>query len=184
MNVKYFVVSLPRTGTTSLSKMARICGLNAKHVPHKYWKNYIDNNVFNFFSDTPIYDPTIVEQICSMDVVNSRFIYVNKDFTEVFNSWKRMGLLRNYENFYGNEQNFDFISYDNAFDNNRMSEINYHEIFNNHKNKVLNIIEKHNKNILIYNFEDGWKPFCDFLGCDIPNEKIPKLNTNSFFEKY
>ena len=32
--------------------------------------------------------------------------------------------------------------------------------------------------ILIYNIKGGWKPLCDFIGCDIPKHKeFPKRNS-------
>jgi hypothetical protein len=36
---------------------------------------------------------------------------------------------------------------------------------------------------LIYNFQDGWEPFCNFLGCDKPSVEIPHLNIETMFEK-
>ena len=147
MNVKYFVVSLPRTGTTSLSKMARMCGLNPKHAPHFYWKNHLDNNQFNFFSDTPIYCPSVVEEICSMTEFESRFIYIEKDFESIFKSWVRMGLLNNYNSFYGNEKNFDFVSYNNAFQNKRLSENNFENIFTEHRNIITQILDTNSKKL-------------------------------------
>ena len=77
---------------------------------------------------------------------------------------------------------FDIDSYENAFDYEFLDENNYKEIFENHKKKVLNIIEESKKPLLIYNFEDGWKPFCDFLNVDVPEKDIPFLNKNKMFD--
>ena len=184
MNIKYFVISLPRTGTTSLSKMARICGLNPKHAPHSYWMNHIKKDEFNFFSDTPIFDPNIIEKIIQDSSYESKFIFIDRDFSDIFKSWIKMGLFQNYLGFYGNEKNFDFVSYNNAFNNQKLSEENYFELFSNHKKTVLDLVKENNKDFLIYNFDMGWVPFCDFLGVEIPTEEIPKLNTNTFFDKY
>jgi hypothetical protein len=184
MKIKYFVVSLPRTGTTSLSKMARICGLNPKHAPHEYWKSHIENDIFDFFSDTPIFDPKVVDQICKMDQFIPKFIFIDRGFDEIFRSWVKMGLYDNYKSFYGNIENFDFVSYNNAFQNKKMDDINYFEIFETHKKTVIDLINESKKDLLIYNFNMGWNPFCEFLGCEIPSEEIPKLNTNTFFDPY
>ena len=184
MSVKYFVISLPRTGTTSLSKMSRICGLSPKHAPHVSWRSQIKSDKFNFFSDTPIFDPTVVEQLCKLEDVQSKFIFIDRDFETTYKSWVKMGLFKNYENFYGNEKNFDFVSYNNSFQNIKLDSSNYFEVFQKHKDLVLKIVNEYKKDLLIYNFDMGWKPFCDFLNCDIPTEEIPKLNTNTFFDPY
>ncbi len=184
MKTKYFVVSLPRSGTTSLSKMARVCGLNPKHAPHSFWENHLTNDVFDFFSDTPIYSPEIVYNLCNDKRFISKFIFIDRDHTEIFLSWKKMGLFNNYNGFYGNKSNFDFISYDQAFGYQRLTEENYKLIFQNHKRDVLDIIKDHRKDLLIYNFNLGWDPFCGFVGSEIPTEDIPHLNINTFFDQY
>lgn len=184
MNTKYFVISLPRTGTTSLSKMARICGLNPKHAPHFYWEPHIKNDVFDFFSDTPIFDPKVIEKIIGDNSYESKFIFIDRDFSDIFKSWVKMGLYNNYLGFYGNNENFDFVSYNNAFGHVKLTELNYSDIFSNHKKTVMRLLEENNKELLIYNFDMGWDPFCKFIGCDIPQDEIPKLNTNTFFDPY
>lgn len=184
MNVKYFVVSLPRTGTTSLSKMARICGLNPKHAPHYYWDRHLENNIFDFFSDTPVFSPSTIQKIIDNTNFESKFIFIEKDFTEIFESWVKMGLFYNYKGFYGETTNFDFVSYNDAFGNQELTEQNYEEIFSNHKKIVIDLIQKNNKPLLMYNFNMGWDPFCEFLQVQVPNEPIPTLNKNTFFDEY
>jgi hypothetical protein len=184
MKTKYFVVSLPRTGTTSLSKMARICGLNPKHAPHFYWKLHLKNDVFNFFSDTPIYSPQVIEEICNDDSFISKFIYIEKDYSQIFASWKKMGLFNTYSKHFGNEKHFDSVSYNQAFANQKLDDLNFVEVFSNHKSSVFEIIEKYSKDLLIYKFEQGWDPFCNFLSVDVPQEEIPHLNINTMFNPY
>ena len=67
--------------------------------------------------------------------------------------------------------------------NNFLDENNYEEVFHNHKNIVIDLVKKYNKELLMYNFKDGWKPFCDFLNVETPNKDIPWINKNKMFDK-
>lgn len=189
MKKKFFVVSLPRSGTTSISKMAKICGLLPQHAP--LWS--IDNNMngddFNFFSDTPTFCPSYVEKACQNENIDAKFIFIDRDFDLIFKSWNKVSLFRNYSSWFdmdesemNNGQKFDFKSYKETFNNNKLTEENYKELFEGHKNTVLNIIKKHNKEVLIYNFSDGWEKFCDFIEKPIPNEELPHLNRTNMFD--
>jgi hypothetical protein len=41
------------------------------------------------------------------------------------------------------------------------------------------------ENLLIYNIKDGWEPICKFLNVPVPNEPVPRKNTNGeLFEEY
>jgi hypothetical protein len=64
-----------------------------------------------------------------------------------------------------------------------MDESNYLTLFESHKQKILSIIRENNKELLIYNFQDGWETFCDFLGSEKPSVEIPHLNIKTMFEK-
>lgn len=186
---KYFVVSLPRSGTTSICKMAKICGLNPRHAPHTSFKRQIVSNEFNFFSDTPVFCPDEIERICSDQKIDSNFIYIDRNFDDIFKSWENVKLYRNYLGMLNSEvmlkpsQKFDFDSYNNAFGNEALNEKNYNEIFQRHKENVLSILNKHGKHVLIYKFEEGWSPFCSFLNVDIPQEDVPVMNKNKMFDK-
>jgi len=186
---KYFVVSLPRTGTTSICQMAKICGFNPKHAPQMYFDSFLGRH--DFFSDTPVFCPSVINQIISNNNINSKFIYIERDFDIVFDSWKRVNLYKNYSGMVSGKKSgeilsksmqFDIDSYENAFDYKFLDENKYKEIFESHKKTVLNIIEGNEKPLLIYNFEDGWKPFCDFLNVDVPEKDIPLLNKNKMFD--
>jgi hypothetical protein len=183
---KFFVVSLPRSGTTTICKMAKICGLNANHTPHSAYISRARGNEFDFFSDTPVFSPKWIEEICKIENIVPRFIYIDRSFDEIFDSWKRVSLYKNYTrmlNSAQNSTNFDLLTYNDAFDNQKLTEDNYTEIFENHKKNVFEIIKGRNKEILLYKFEDGWEPFCDFLNVQVPHEDIPILNKNKMFDK-
>lgn len=182
MSYKYFVVSLPRTGTNSITEMANICGLRTKHCPFEYFDVYVENDNYDFYSDTPVYVPSVIEKLCLKD--NVKFIYIDRPYSEIFNSWINYGLFRTYnEMIIENERKtisrgrlFDFKSYNESFSDKKLSETTYDEIFNQHKEIVIDLIGKYNKELLIYKFSDGWEPFCDFLQVQIPDVEIPKLN--------
>jgi hypothetical protein len=182
MSYKYFVVSLPRTGTTSITEMADICGLKTKHCPFNYFQVYMDNNNYDFYSDTPVYVPSVIEKLCKRDDV--KFIYIDRPYSEIFDSWVNYGLFKTYnEMLLENEKKtiskgrlIDFSSYHESFLEKKLTQETYQEIFEEHQNQVKSIIRDHNKDLLIYKFTDGWKPFCDFIGVEIPNQEIPKLN--------
>lgn len=38
--------------------------------------------------------------------------------------------------------------------------------------------------LLVFEVAQGWKPLCEFLGCDIPGEAFPHLNTTADFQKF
>lgn len=190
----YFVISLPRTGTKSISKMAHVCGLNFKHAPvNTFDRDYRSGK--NFFADTPCYVPSFIENVIKINGITPKFIYIEKDFTEIFNSWKKVNLYRNYISMYnsyideesrkkmGHNSIKDFESLNECFLNTYMDENNYYDLFEKHKQKVLSIVKENNKEILMYRFSDGWEPFCNFLNCEVPNINIPHLNINTMFEK-
>jgi Sulfotransferase domain len=188
-NVNYFVVSLPRSGTSSITKMAEICGLRVKHCPHNYFEHYFNKNQFDFYSDTPIFVPSEIENICKKEDIEVKFIFIDRPFSEIFDSWGRVNLYDNYKKMFKDWTEdkesmsigrlYDFESYNKSFQNIFCDENNYNEVFQRHKESVISIIKEYGKELLIYNFEYGWKPFCDFLEVEIPSEEIPILNKNN-----
>lgn len=185
--IKYFVVSLPRTGTSSICEMAKYCGLNPKHTPHFLFENYLKDDKYDFFSDTPVFSPSIIKKIIHIHKnIDARFIFIDRKFDDVFDSWVRVNLYKNYYRMTNSKdksklnkgQIFDLNSYNDSFNENFLNENNYTSIFENHKQKVISILNNHNKKLLIYNFQDGWGPFCNFIEKEIPNKVIPHLNKN------
>jgi hypothetical protein len=168
--------------------MAEICGLRTKHCPHSYFEHYFKKNEFEFYSDTPIFVPSVIDNICQRKDVDVKFIFIDRPFSEIFDSWNRVNLYRNYKNMFNDWNDskelmsrgrlYDFESYHESFGNIFCDENNYYEIFQNHKDSVISKIKEYGKELLIYNFEDGWEPFCEFLQVEIPSEEIPLLNKN------
>lgn len=190
MKIKYFVISLPRSGTASISRMASIVGMRPQHAPVYTLPINMKGDDFDFFSDTPVFCPTHIVQACECLGIEPRFIYIEKDSTAIYDSWKKVGLYANYLQFYSMSpedmnagQKFDFKSYKDAFSDVMLTDDNYAQLFESHKNNVVNIVKSYNKDILMYKFTDGWEPFCQFTSTDMPtNEEIPHLNKDTMFD--
>jgi len=190
----YFVISLPRTGTKSLCKMANTCGYEFKHAPINLFKKELDSGK-NFFADTPCFVPSFIEKIFNIENINPKFIYIEKDYNNLFSSWEKVNLYLNYTRMFKQYQNeetrqsmnpnavTDFLSLHESFSETYLDKINYAYLFELHKQKIVSIINKNNKELLMYKFEDGWEPFCNFLGCEIPSTELPHLNIDTMFEK-
>lgn len=194
MKIVYFVISPPRTGTKSVCRMAHQCGFKIKHAPVNTVKNRL-NDGHNFFADTPCFVPSFIESICENEDFEPRFIYIEKDFDKIFDSWKKVNLYLNYTRMYNQfmdessrekmsvTSKTDFLSLHEIFSESFLDENNYEKLFKDHREKVLSIVKNKNKKVLIYKFEDGWEPFCKFLECDIPETEIPHININTMFEQ-
>ena len=188
--IKYFVISLPRTGTVSISKMAKLCGLSPKHAPIWNLNREVAGNSFNFFSDTPVFCLSNIEKFCLDKTLKSKFIFIDKPFDQIFSSWKRMNLFANYTQLVtankdklSSGQKFDLRSYQEAFNDRTLNETNFSLLFDDHKTSVLNKVKEHNKDLLIYTFDQGWEPFCKFIGAEIPSAELPHLNKTTMFDK-
>ena len=192
MVTKYFIVSLPRTGTTTIARMGKIVGLRTIHCPGMNFDKLYDR--YDLFSDTPIYRPSVIDTICNNEIYIPKFIYIKRDFNDLFKSWVNVNLYSSYINLiklYNNNSDdmspsmlFDYESYNETFSNETINKDNYNRIFTAHKNAVIKKINEYNKDLLIYDFNDGWDPFCDFVGVDIPNTDIPVLNKDKMFDPY
>lgn len=173
--------------------MAKMVGFTPQHPPHQsFIHNWKGEWGWNFFSDTPTFCPKNVEMVCQSNEIEPKFIFIERDFDEVFQSWVNVKLFNNYnttitaskgDGVYLPAMEFDLDSYSNAFDGEILTEDNYKILFENHKSKVLSIVEKYQKPILIYNFNQGWKSFCEFTNTEIPEEEIPHLNNKKIYEK-
>lgn len=185
----YSVISLPRTGTTSISKMAKLVGMEVAHAPLYSVDNHLKFSNLNFFSDTPMYSPRTVEKLSANSSIEVKFIYIEKDFNALFNSWKKVNLYRDYlriknadESQLNVGQVYDGQIHREVFKEKTLDEDNYKLLFSNHKREVLNLIKEYKKEVLIYDFNMGWEPFCKFLNKPIPNQSIPHLNRNTMFD--
>lgn len=166
----YFVVSLPRTGTKSLCKMAEICGLKSQHVLQKTFKESIAEG-YNFFAYTPFYIPEFLMGFLENNRnLNIKFIYSERDYISWKDSIKMF--LKDWSPESFRKSYVDFV--DNICWN-YLNE-NYNSVIN-HFVYIKEIAKNFNIPILQYNLNQGWDPFCSFLDVPIPKDiKIPHLN--------
>ena len=53
------------------------------------------------------------------------------------------------------------------------------EVYNRHNEAVRRTIPA--ERLLVYDIAEGWEPLCDFLGVEVPDGPIPKVNTTEDF---
>ena len=54
------------------------------------------------------------------------------------------------------------------------------EVFNRHNETVKRVIAP--ERLLVYQVSEGWRPLCEFLGVEVPDEPMPKANTTEEFQ--
>ena len=57
---------------------------------------------------------------------------------------------------------------------NSKSSVLFKKKYREHNERVQAVIPK--EKLLIYNVKQGWKPLCEFLGCDVPEVEFPREN--------
>ena len=57
---------------------------------------------------------------------------------------------------------------------NSKSTVLFKKKYREHNERVQAVIRK--EKLLIYNVKQGWKPLCEFLGCDVPEAEFPREN--------
>lgn len=186
---KIFVISLPRTGTSSLTCMGDLVGFKGVHSMGTEFRELLFETDYNFFSDTPIFAPTVIEKICKEEKIKSKFIFIEKDFDLLYKSWIKMKLDEYYNQWFkvplckmNDKQRINFMTYSKVFNNEHLNSENYKRLFENHRNIVLNLVKNYNKEILLYDFNDGWSSFCEFLNVSVPDIILPHLNKETFLD--
>lgn len=181
MKDKYFVISLPRTGTKSLCKMAGIVGLSFKHVPSIHLDRIYSQ--YDFFADTPCFTYSNIEKL--LEVPQNKFIYIDRQPIAWLESFVNSGLLANFTKMLKAECPHPI----NALDKKCLLEIfsddatfdNLLHKFKIHKEYCLKISQDR---LLVYNFSEKWDTFCGFLGTNIPEHTdIPIINRGTLYEK-
>ena len=64
---------------------------------------------------------------------------------------------------------------------NSKSTILFKKKYREHNERVQAVIPK--EKLLIYNVKKGWKPLCEFLGCNVPELEFPMENVASSFSR-
>ena len=62
---------------------------------------------------------------------------------------------------------------------NSKSTVIFKKKYREHNERVQAVIPK--EKLLFYNVKQGWKPLCEFLGCDVPEVKFPRENVGLSF---
>lgn len=175
MNI-YLVVSLPRTGTTSLCEMAKICGIKNLHVLSIPFISAIDQG-YGFFADTPFYSPEFLLGLLETNFQNHKykFIYAHRDDNE----WSK-SINKLYEKWPVN------ISFNDILLKKRIVLLDKvchrtikktPQIPSEHYKIIKNICSLYHVPMLDYRFSDGWESFCNFTHTNIPQDiKIPHKN--------
>jgi hypothetical protein len=187
MNI-YFLTSLPRTGTTSLCKMANICGLKSLHVLKNISFADAINQGYNFFADTPFYSPEFLIGLLELGLKKNdklenlnnstelsslikihkvRFIYSHRQqechkisLGKLFKKWKPPLKI------YNKVSLLDHLCYNKLDDN----------YIKNHYEYIKKISSLYEIDMLDYSFNKGWKDFCNFIEKPIPNKELPHIN--------
>lgn len=180
---KYFVVSLPRTGTKSLCKMAGTVGLKFNHAPSVALPRSLHDNTIQFFADTPLYAPSYIEHMVRRD--DYKFIYIDREVSEWKDSFERVGLHVNYDRLLTPSPSNSYMELDRMCLSEVFDSIPYDtetatQFFQTHKEIMYDMIPHHK--LLTYEFTMGWEPFCEYLGVPVPQDILPHVNKNTMFE--
>lgn len=183
---KLFVVSLPRTGTKSICKMVLLLGYKINHCPSIRLSSYFTAEQFECFADTPIYRPSLIKKLALAP--SNKFIYIDRDRDQWLTSFENVNLHSAYGDYISRDVNsmkpisvLDRESLAEVFGNFQYSSQMAKDAFHRHRQEVLNSIPS--DQLLIYRFQDGWKPLCEFLGKEVPPHAIPHINKNMLFDK-
>lgn len=166
----FFVTSLPRTGTTSLCKMAEICGLKSLHILKNISFSEALDQGCNFFADTPFYCPEFLLGLLELGLKKEnyiKFIYSHREQKSHEKSINK--LLKKWQ---PSEKIYNLLSLLDNLCYNRLNE-NY---IKNHYYYIKQISRFYRIDILDYSFDKGWEPFCNFIKKPIPNIKLPHQN--------
>ncbi len=183
---KIFIVSLPRTGTKSLTKMLMILGYTTSHCPSIRLEWEFQANVNQVYADTPVYRPSLFSELAKE--TSNKFIYIDRDVNEWVDSFERTKLHNAYKDYISRDitamhrvSKLDRETLQEIFVENSYSTELAKEKFQVHRDMVNTLIPT--EQLLIYKFTDGWEPLCQFLEKKIPNEDMPHINKNTLFDK-
>ena len=76
---------------------------------------------------------------------------------------------------------FDPVCYAAYGSVNSKSTVLFKKKYREHNERVQAVIPK--EKLLIYNVKQGWKPLCEFLGCDAPEIEFPRENVGLSFSQ-
>lgn len=179
---KFVVVSLPRTGTTSICRMAEMVGMRGKHISYAWRRDLAE---FDLFADTPFFSPKVVEELANSKEWDCRFIYLKRSAESWLSSFDRVGLARAFRRYQtlseaelNSAERFDQPFYVDALGEEALGV----EAFERHLRRVREIVQAAGRPWLEYGFEEGWEPFCEFVGKAVPDGPVPHLHQTGVYE--
>lgn len=165
---KIFFVSPPKTGSKTFSEALRILGWNSTHdngavvaaakKRDAAWFNKVKFNAF--FNCHTQYE------WLSRQFSEALFIYSQRSIDETVMSCFKHSIAR---------ARSGVANHNVPWSNPALM----HKTLLEHRCALLNYFAGSKglmKRIHIQRPEDGWKPLCEFLGCDIPEETFPHMN--------
>ena len=182
---KFFIVSLPRTGTKSVCRMAALMGMEFKHVPSTTLPRLLNEGKVQLFADTPVFTPSTF--IPLIDDPSHKFIYINRPLDEWLESFERVGMPGNYMALHTDKipenaiNKLDRVALEEIFSNEDYTPDIARHAYQMHQNAVFSHIPA--DRLLVYWFSDGWTPLADFVGrVTPPDADLPHINQNTMYD--
>jgi len=182
---KYFVVSLPRTGTKSLCRMVGMMGVEYRHVPSVALPRMLRQNEAHFFADTPIFAPSTFIELAKEE--SHKFIYINRPIHEWIDSFERVSMPQNYMALHtgliaeNGVNKMDRLCLEEIFNNEDYTHDGALEAYHRHYEAVITNISA--DRLLEYRFSDGWGPLASFMGLEAPSDApVPHINKNTMYD--
>jgi hypothetical protein len=167
--------------------MAKDVGLEVSHAPGPAYIPYL--NRYDFIADTPAFRPSLIRDVMDMSD-DVKFIYCMKDADSWVASMEKVKLSRNYNNMYTQSiDNPDSMNIHMQTDFYSLNEVlggefkvpEAQQAFELHRGVVQELIPA--DRLLMYDFNNGWKPLAEFMGVPIPDEEVPHLNETTMFDQ-
>ncbi len=183
---KIFVVSLPRTGTSSISTLFNNVDIKCKHVPSNYYNHLKDE--YDAFADTPCFDPNFIAEVCYNEPNTHKFIYICRPVYDWMNSIEKSNLHIYYKDMVDNcvlngESFMDKKTWGNVFGYDGIYlKTKFRNKFFEHRKNIDNLLR--NEKIFYYNIGTDVQGLLTFLNVNVslyPNIKFPHENKATLF---
>jgi len=194
--MKVICAGLAKTGTTSLAKALQVLGYNVYDFKEHFtfhrqeWLDSFETDRLPDFKGiyqgvdaiTDVPPAFWFEEIAAV-FPEAKVIVTVRDSEEVWlKSWKehlQVGkdrpFLLKVAGWWNNSRHF-FNTLHNAIYGSFNPEATalFRKRYRQHNERVQAVIPA--ERLLVFNVKQGWKPLCEFLGCDIPSTQFPRAN--------
>ena len=195
--MKVICAGLGKTGTTSLAKALQVLGYNVYDFPEHFqfhrqeWLDSFETDRHPNFKE--IYDgvdavtdvpPAFWFEEISVTFPEAKVILTVRDSEDAWlKSWKEhlqlaplyvkilffiLPSLARMKHF------FDTLHQAIYGSTNPEATALYRVKYRQHNERVKAVIPA--ENLLVFNVKQGWKPLCEFLGCEVPSTPFPRAN--------